>query len=241
MEKDLMALEQGILEGRKIYVNIIKYIKMTASSNFGNMFSVLIASAFLPFLPMLPIHILLLNLIYDTACIAIPWDNVDREDVAAPRKWSADSIGKFMIWIGPTSSVFDVTTWLVMYFIICPAVSGGQLFQEITDPAAQAYFMAVFHGGWFVESMWTQTLVIHTLRTSRLPFIESRASMTVSLLTLAGIGALTVIPFTPVGAAIDLAPLPPVFFVWLAATVLAYLGLVTLFKKIFIRKYDELL
>ena len=241
MEKDLMVLENGVIEGRKIYANIIKYIKMTASSNFGNMFSVLAASAFLPFLPMMPIHILLLNLIYDMSCVAMPWDNVDKAYLAKPRKWNASSISKFMGWIGPISSVFDITTYLLMYFIICPMVSGGQLFHQISDSAVQAHFIAVFQAGWFVESMWSQTLVIHMLRTPKLPFIESRASAPVTLLTLAGIAVLTIIPFTALGTAIDLAPLPPVYFAYLTATILLYMALTTLFKRVFIKRYGELL
>ena len=241
LEKDLTVLEKGIVEGRKTYANMIKYIKMTASSNFGNMFSVLAASAFLPFLPMLPIHLILLNLIYDLSCTAVPWDNVDREYLRAPRKWDATSIGRFMLWIGPTSSVFDITTYLLMYFVICPAMCGGLLFHEIADPALRAYSMAVFQAGWFVESMWTQTLVIHMIRTPKIPFIQSRASTPVTLLTFAGIAALTMIPFTGFGTAIGLAALPPVYFAWLALTVALYMALVTLFKRIFVRRYGELL
>jgi Mg2+-importing ATPase len=241
LEKDLLVLENGIVEGRKTYANMIKYIKMTASSNFGNMFSVLAASAFLPFLPMLPIHLILLNLIYDLSCTTIPWDNVDKEFLMAPRKWDASSIGKFMLWIGPTSSVFDITTYLLMYFIICPAMCGGVPFHQLTDPAAQAYFIAVFQAGWFVESMWSQTLVIHMIRTPKIPFIQSRASGSVILLTFTGIAVLTVIPFTGLGKAIGLAALPPVYFAWLAATVFLYMALATLFKKIFVKRYGELL
>jgi len=241
LEKDLMVLEKGIIEGRKTYANMIKYIKMTASSNFGNMFSVLAASAFLPFIPMMPIHLILLNLIYDLSCTAIPWDNVDREYLAVPRKWDASSVGKFMVWIGPTSSVFDITTYLLMYFIICPAMCGGQLFHQITDPAMQAYYMAVFQAGWFVESMWSQTLVIHMIRTPKIPFIQSHASMPVTLLTFAGIAALTIIPFTGFGASIGLSALPPVYFAWLALTIFLYMVLATIFKKIFVRRYGELL
>jgi len=241
LEKDLMVLEKGIIEGRKTYANMIKYIKMTASSNFGNMFSVLAASAFLPFLPMMPIHLILLNLIYDLSCTAIPWDNVDKDFLAVPRKWDASSVGKFMVWIGPTSSVFDITTYLLMYYIICPMMVGGQNFHQLTDPSMQALFIAVFHAGWFVESMWTQTLVIHMIRTPKVPFIQSRASAPVTLLTFTGIAVLTVIPFTGFGTAIGLAALPPVYFVWLAATVLLYMVLVTIFKKIFVSRYGELL
>ena len=241
LEKDLMVLEKGMIEGRKTYANMIKYIKMTASSNFGNMFAVLAASALLPFMPMLPIHLILLNLIYDLSCTAIPWDNVDKEFLKIPRKWDASSIGKFMLWIGPTSSVFDITTYLLLYFIICPAMVGGQMFREITDPAIQAYFIAIFHAGWFVESMWTQTLVIHMIRTPKLPFIQSRASAPLTLLTFTGIAVLTIIPFTPFGHSIGLAALPAVFFAWLLATLFLYMVLVTVFKKIFVKKYGELL
>ncbi|MCL1964452.1 MAG: magnesium-translocating P-type ATPase [Firmicutes bacterium] len=245
LEKDLMVLEKGIIEGRKTYANMIKYIKMTASSNFGNMFSVLAASAFLPFLPMMPIHLILLNLIYDLSCTAIPWDNVDREFLAIPRKWDASSIGKFMIWIGPTSSVFDITTYLLMFFIICPAivgVRGGALdFRPEVLSEQAKLFMAIFQAGWFVESMWSQTLVIHMIRTPKIPFIQSRASAAVTLLTFTGIAVLTLIPFTGFGASMGLAPLPPVYFAWLALTVFLYMALVTVFKKIFVRRYGELL
>ena len=240
-EKDLMVLKNGVIEGRKIYANIMKYIKMTASSNFGNMVSVLAASAFLPFLPMLPLHILLLNLIYDISCITIPWDNVDEEFLAIPRKWDASSIGKFMAWIGPTSSVFDITTYALMFFIICPAMCGGLTFDKIANPEMREYFIALFQAGWFVESMWTQVLVIHMIRTPKLPFIQSRASLPVVLLTFAGIAALTIIPFTSFGTAIGLAALPPVYFAWLALTVVLYVILATVFKMIFVRRYGELL
>ena len=241
LEKDLMVLEKGIIEGRKTYANMIKYIKMTASSNFGNMFSVLAASAFLPFLPMLSIHLILLNLIYDLSCTAIPWDNVDKEYLRVPRKWDASSIGKFMLWIGPTSSVFDITTYLLMYFVICPMMCGGQLFHQIADPALQAQYIAVFQAGWFVESMWSQTLVIHMIRTPKIPFFQSRASASVTLVTFTGIAVLTMIPFTTFGASIGLGTLPPVYFAWLSATILLYMVLATIAKKAFVWKYGELL
>lgn len=241
LEKDLMVLEKGIIEGRKTYANMIKYIKMTASSNFGNMFSVLIASAFLPFLPMMSIHLILLNLIYDISCTAIPWDNVDEEYLLKPRKWDASSVSKFMIWIGPTSSVFDITTYLLMYFVICPMMCGGMLFHQITDPTMQLYSIALFQTGWFVESMWSQTLVIHMIRTPKIPFIQSRSSWSLALLTFTGIGVLTLIPFTPFGASIGLTALPPVYFAALGVTILLYMLLATAAKKLFIRKYGELL
>jgi len=241
LEKDLMVLEKGIIEGRKTYANMIKYIKITASSNFGNMFSVLVASAFLPFLPMLPIHLLLLNLIYDFSCSSIPWDNVDKEFLAVPRKWDASSISKFMLWIGPTSSVFDMSTFALLYFVICPTVANGQMYHQITDPTLQTAFIAVFHAGWFVESMWTQTFVIHMLRTPKIPFIQSRASLPLILISFSGIAALTIIPFTTLGTTLGLAALPLAFFPWLLLTIAMYTLLVTVFKKVYIRRYGQLL
>src|SRR5574344_1211173 len=187
LEKDLEVLVDGIIEGRKTYANMIKYIKMTASSNFGNMLSVLAASAFLPFLPMAAIHLILLNLIYDFSCTAIPWDNVDSEFLKKPRTWDASSVSRFMIRIGPTSSVFDIATYLLMYFVICPSVCGGQLFNQINDPALQALYIATFQAGWFIESMWSQSLVIHMIRTPKIPFIQSRASAPVTFFTIMGI------------------------------------------------------
>lgn len=239
LEKDLMVLEQGVIEGRKTYANMIKYIKMTASSNFGNMFSVLVASAFLPFLPMASLHLILLNLIYDISCTAMSWDNVDEEYLQVPRKWSATGIGRFMLLIGPTSSFFDIVTYLLLYFVICPMFTGGQLYSQLADPTAQAAYIALFQTGWFVASMWTQTLVIHMIRTSRLPFVQSRASAPVTLLSLLGIAVATIIPFTPLGTALEMTVLPPLYFVFLAAVVLGYMLLVTLVKKAYIRRYEE--
>ena len=207
-----MVLEQGVIEGRRIYGNILKYIKMTASSNFGNMFSVLAASAFLPFLPMLPIQILLLNIIYDISCVSIPWDNVDSEYLKEPRKWDASAIGKFMIWVGPTSSVFDVTTYILMFFVICPAVFGGAYGMPGVN---RLLFMSLFNTGWFVESLWSQTLIIHMLRTPKIPFIKSCASLPVLLLTTAGIATGTIIPFTSFGTMMGMHPLPLMYFPWL--------------------------
>jgi len=241
LEKDLTVLEDGVLEGRRTYANMIKYIKMTASSNFGNMFSVLAASAFLPFLPMESIHLILLNLIYDISCTAIPWDNVDREYLKNPRRWDPSSVGRFMLWIGPASSVFDITTFLLMYFVICPAVCGGLLFHQVSDPAVQSLYIATFQAGWFIESMWSQTLVIHMIRTPKLPFIQSRASAPVTLLTFAGIAALTAIPFTPAGAALGLAAPPAAYFGWLAGTVVCYMLLATALKARYVKRWGELL
>ena len=249
LEKDLMVLEQGIIEGRKTYANMIKYIKMTASSNFGNMFSVLAASALLPFLPMMSLHLILLNLIYDLSCTAIPWDNVDEEFIAKPRKWDASSVGSFMLWIGPTSSVFDFTTYIFMYFVLCPLfVSGGVLFNDLPAhysgaelAAIQARYIGMFQAGWFVESMWSQTLVIHMIRTPKLPFIQSHASAPLTLLTLAGITILTVIPFTPLGTMLGFTALPAAYFAYLIPCILLYMLLATSLKKAYVRYYGELL
>lgn len=253
LEKDLMVLEKGIIEGRKIYANMIKYIKMTASSNFGNMFSVVAASALLPFLPMMSLHLILLNLIYDLSCTAIPWDNVDTEYLQVPRKWDASSISKFMIWIGPTSSIFDWITYLILYFVICPQfVSGGMLYSAIPDGTLiqsgllagmdmKLAYMGMFQAGWFVESMWTQSLVIHMIRTQKIPFIQSHASASLTLLSFTGIAILTAIPFTPLGKLIGFVALPPVFFAYLGGIVLGYMVLVTVIKKAYVRRYGELL
>jgi Mg2+-importing ATPase len=241
LEKDLMVLESGIIEGRRTYANMIKYIKMTSSSNFGNMFSVLAASAFLPFLPMQSIHLLLLNLIYDICCTAIPWDNVDKEYVEKPRKWDASSVGRFMLWIGPTSSVFDIATYLLMYFVICPSVTGGQLFTHMSDPGLRALYVATFQAGWFVESMWSQTLVIHMIRTPKIPFVQSRASAPVLILAFAGIMTVTAIPMTTLGRALGLAALPGVYFAYLAAIIAGYMTLATTVKKLYVHRYGELL
>ena len=241
LEKDLIVLERGVIEGRKIYANMIKYIKITASSNFGNMLSVLASSAFLPFLPMASIHLILLNLIYDVSCTAMSWDNVDAEYLRSPRKWDAAGISRFMLRIGPTSSAFDIATFLLMYFVICPAFTGGELYTSLADPASRALYVSIFQTGWFVESMWSQALVIHMLRTPKLPFVQSRAAAPVTLLTLAGSCAVTVIPFTPLGTALGFTALPAAYFLWLAAIVAGYMLLATAVKKSYVRRYGELL
>ena len=249
LEKDLMVLEEGIIEGRKTYANMIKYIKMTASSNFGNMFSVLAASALLPFLPMMSIQLILLNLIYDCSCLAIPWDNVDEEFLRVPRTWDASSVGRFMIWIGPTSSIFDFMTYIFMYFVFCPLfVSHGVLFNELAHVYSgaaleqmQLAYIALFQAGWFVESMWSQTLVIHMIRTPKLPFIQSRASAPVMLLTMTGIALLTAIPFSPLGPTLGLGALPVEYFLFLIPCILLYMALATSLKKAYVRRYGELL
>ena len=249
LQKDLMVLEQGIIEGRKTYANMIKYIKMTASSNFGNMFSVLAASALLPFLPMESVHLIFLNLIYDLYCTAIPWDNVDEEFLTVPRKWDASSVGNFMIWIGPTSSIFDFTTYSFLYFVLCPIfASHGVLYNDLANHFAgaelanmQFNYIAMFQAGWFVESMWSQTLVIHMIRTPKIPFIQSRASLPLTLLTFTGIAILTIIPFTSFGTMLGFVALPAAYFAYLIPCILLYMILATSLKKAYVRHFGELL
>lgn len=249
LEKDLMVLEEGIIEGRKTYANMIKYIKMTASSNFGNMFSVLAASALLPFLPMESLQLIFLNLIYDLSCTAIPWDNVDEEFISVPRKWDASSVGSFMMWIGPTSSVFDWMTYIFMYFVFCPLfVFRGVLYNDLASHFAgadlvrmQTAYVAMFQTGWFIESMWSQTLVIHMIRTPKLPFIQSHASAPLTLMTFTGIGVLTIIPFTTFGRMLGFVALPTAYFAYLIPCILLYMVLATSLKKAYVRHYGELL
>lgn len=249
LEKDMMVLEEGIIEGRKTYANMIKYIKMTASSNFGNMFSVLAASALLPFLPMESLQLIFLNLIYDLSCTAIPWDNVDEEFISVPRKWDASSVGSFMMWIGPTSSVFDWMTYIFMYFVFCPLfVSRGVLYNDLASHFAgadlvrmQTAYVAMFQTGWFIESMWSQTLVIHMIRTPKLPFIQSHASAPLTLMTFTGIGVLTIIPFTTFGRMLGFVALPTAYFAYLIPCILLYMVLATSLKKAYVRHYGELL
>ncbi len=255
LEKDLTVLENGIIEGRKTYANMIKYIKMTVSANFGNMFSVLVASALIPFLPMTSIHLILLNLIYDISCIAIPWDNVDEEILCAPKNWDASSIGNFMIWFGPVSSIFDWTTYLVLYFIYCPLLM-NQMYPEVgmctynnlqnfltgdTLEEAHHAYEGLFQAAWFVESMWSQTLVIHMIRTPKLPFIQSRASAPLTTVTCLAIILLTLIPYTPLGTVLGFVAMPWTYFLYMIPCIILYMVLATCVKRAYIRHYGELL
>jgi len=220
LEKSLMVLQEGVTEGRKIFANITKYIKMGASSNFGNMFSVLGASIFLPFLPMAPIQVLTNNLLYDFSQTAIPTDNVDEEYIASPRRWDIDNIFKFMIFIGPISSIFDYATYGMMLFV----------FDSWTNPS-------LFQTGWFVESLLTQTLIIHIIRTTKIPFVESRASAalitTTIIIALVGIA----LPFTVAGTALGFTPLPALYWPLVATMLLSYSVLTHLVKLWFVRRW----
>ncbi|MEW9622758.1 magnesium-translocating P-type ATPase [Rhodanobacter geophilus] len=224
LEKNLMVLEEGVLEGRITFGNIIKYIKMTASSNFGNVLSMLIASVFLPFVPLLPLQILVLNLLYDISQLSIPFDRMDEEYLRVPRKWDASDIGRFMLLVGPSSSVFDITTFVLLWFVF-----------GANTPAHQS----LFQSGWFIESLLTQTLVVHMIRTRRIPFLQSSAAAPVLGLTTAIIAIGMVIPYTGLGHKLGMLEMPPVYYAWLAATVLAYCALTQLVKLIYIRRYGR--
>ena len=241
LKKDLTVLAHGIVEGRRTYGNTIKYIKTTASSNFGNVLSVLVAAAFLPFLPMSALQLLLLGMAYTVSCAALPWDNVDESFLARPRTWDARGIVSFMLGLGPVSSVFDILTFAAMFWVVCPLVVGAP-WAALTDPAQRALFALVFQTGWFVESMWTQTLVIHLLRTERLPFVQSKPAASLSLLTMLGVGFVTAMPYVPgVNSALGLVPLPGAFFGVLAAMMAGYLLLTSIAKALYVRAHGELL
>ena len=223
LEKDLMVLRKGVIYGRRTFGNITKYIKMTASSNFGNMFSMLGASAFLPFLPMLPVQILVQNLLYDISQISIPWDRMDEDYILQPRKWEAGGIAKFMVFIGPISSVFDYATFAVMYFVF-----------KANSPEHQS----LFQSGWFIEGLLSQTLIVHMIRTKKVPFIQSWATAPVLALTTAVMAIGIFIPFSPFAAALKLQPLPMSYFPWLVGILLCYCLLTQVVKNWFIKKFS---
>jgi P-type Mg2+ transporter len=222
LEKSLLVLEEAVIEGRKTFANITKYIKMTASSNFGNVFSVLVASIFLPFLPMLPIQLLIQNLLYDISQVSIPWDDVDQDYLKKPRKWDAAGIARFMVFIGPISSIFDIVTFIVMWHVF-----------GANDPAKQA----LFQSGWFVVGLLTQTLIVHMIRTQHIPFIQSRAATPVILLTASIMAIGIYLPFSPLGEHVGLVPLPMSYFPWLVGILLSYCLLTQVVKGWYIRRY----
>jgi Mg2+-importing ATPase len=220
LEKSLLVLQEGVIEGRKIFGNITKYIKMGASSNFGNMFSVLGASLFLPFLPMAPIQVLTNNLLYDFSQTTIPTDNVDDDYLASPRRWDIGNIFKFMVFIGPISSIFDYATYAIMLFV----------FDCWTNPS-------LFQTGWFVESLLTQTLIIHIIRTAKIPFIESRASAPLITTTIVICAIGIALPFTPAGDALGFTPLPDMYWPIVTAMLLTYAALTHAVKVWFVRRW----
>jgi Mg2+-importing ATPase len=220
LEKSLAVLGDGVLEGRRIFGNITKYIKMGASSNFGNMFSVLGASIFLPFLPMAPIQVLTNNLLYDFSQTTIPTDTVDDEYLAVPRKWDIGNLTRFVLFIGPISSIFDYITFGIMIYV----------FGAWNNPS-------LFQTGWFVESLLTQTLIIHIIRTARIPFLQSRASTPLIVTTIAIVAIGGIIPYTPVGTMLGFVPLPALYWVYVTAMMLAYAALTHVVKTWFVRRW----
>ncbi len=226
LEKSLLVLEKGIVEGRKTFGNIMKYIKITASSNFGNVFSMMIASIFIPFLPMLPVEIMIQNLLYDISCIAVPWDKVDKSFLKKPRKWDAKPIAGFMVVFGPLSSIFDVVTFIVMWHVF-----------KANSPDHQALFQT----GWFVVGLTTQTLILHFIRTEKLPFIQSRAAFPLMFTTFAIIILGILLPFTGVGEGLGMVALPISYFFWLVGIDVAYALLTQAVKVWYIKRFKSLI
>jgi Mg2+-importing ATPase len=222
LEKSLMVLEEGVLEGRRTFANMLKYIKMTASSNFGNVFSVLAASAFIPFLPMLPMHLLVQNLLYDVSQIAIPFDNVDEELLKKPQRWQPADVGRFMMFFGPISSIFDITTFAVMWYVF-----------GANTPEHQT----LFQSGWFVVGLLTQTLIVHMIRTPKIPFLQSRAAMPLMVMTGLIMAVGIFLPMGPLAHYFKLQALPPLYFVILPVILLAYVGLTQAVKGFYVRRF----
>lgn len=222
LEKDLMVLGRGIASGRRVFGNTMKYVKITASSNFGNVFSVLVASVFLPFPPMMPLHLLIQNLLYDVSQMSIPWDNVDEAYVRRPREWNARSIARFMLVLGPISSIFDFTTFALLWFVFAATTVEQQ---------------ALFHSGWFVLGLVSQTVIVHMIRTQKVPFVQSMASRPVLVMTALVVVVGMVLPFTGYGAAVGFVPLPASYFVYFVLTVVAYCLLIQAVKGWYVRRY----
>ncbi|MFI6049584.1 magnesium-translocating P-type ATPase [Streptomyces violascens] len=225
LEKDLTVLEQGVVQGRTTFGNTIKYIKMTASSNFGNVFSVLVASAFIPFQPMLAIMLLVQNLVYDIAQLATPWDRMDEEYLRKPRNWDAKGIGRFMVTIGPISSIFDIAMFVIMWNVFGANSEADQ---------------ALFQSGWFIEGLLSQTLIVHMIRTRRIPFIQSRATWPVMVMTILAVATGLFLPFSPLAATIGFVPVPMSYFPWLVGVLLAYCTLTQVVKGWYARRYGWL-
>jgi Mg2+-importing ATPase len=222
METSLLVLEEGVIEGRKVFGNITKYIRMAASSNFGNMFSVVGASIFLPFLPMEPLQVLVNNLLYDFSQTTIPTDKVDPEWIAKPRKWSISSVRRYIIFIGPISSIFDYATFFLMLYF----------FKTRSNPE-------LFHTGWFVESIFTQTLIVHVIRTNKIPFIQSRASLAMMCSTLVIVGIAAGLTYSPLAGVLGFSSLPAIFWLFLLGMLICYVVLTQFVKTWFIRKFAD--
>lgn len=237
LEKSLMVLEEGVVKGRETFGNILKYLNMTASSNFGNVFSVLVASAWLPWAPMLAMQMLIQNLVYDVSQMLLPWDKMDPEFLKRPRKWEASNIKRFMLWLGPTSSVFDISTFCLMWFVFGAgamyATANGSM-----DPLVNG--QAIMNSGWFIEGLVSQTLVVHMLRTRKIPFLQSTATLPVLLSTSIVIAIGCYLPFSPLAEHFGFITLEaPRYFMWLVITMLAYMGLTQAIKTIYIKRHGQ--
>ncbi len=222
LEKSLMVLDDGVIEGRKTFCNMLKYIRMTASSNFGNVLSVLVASAFLPFLPMLPLQLLVQNLLYDFSQVSIPFDNVDAELVSKPLKWNPADIGRFMLFFGPISSIFDISLFAVMWWVFSANTVAEQ---------------GIFQSGWFVVGLLTQTLVVHMIRTPKLPFIQSRPAPLLIGMTLTIMAIGLYLPMSPLAGYFKLQPLPPAYFLWLLGILGGYCVLTSWMKQFYVKRF----
>ena len=240
LHKSLRTLEHGVRIGRQIFANTMKYIKITLSSNFGNILSILVASSFLPFLPMLPMQLLILDLIYGTSCLSIPFDTVGEKYLEVPRKWETRKLPKFMFYFGPTSSVFDIITFALLYFWICPSVVGASYMAA--TPSQKAVFMAIFWSGWFIESLWTQEMVIQALRDPAVPFIQQHSSPVVMLATI-GAGLIgTAMPYIPSWAKVmKFGPIPEFYVLVVLVLLILYIALTTLVKHWYMKKEEFLI
>jgi len=228
LEKSLRVIDAGVMEGRRVFSNIIKYVRMGASSSFGNMFSVLGASIWVPYLPMRPIQILANNMLYDISQTAIPTDAVDADRIQKPRAWDLRELTRFILFIGPCSSIFDYTTfWLMLEVFRC---------SDVSSPSAAAHSASLFQSGWFVESLLTQTLIIHVIRTNKIPFLQSRSSRFLMITSLATAAIGVALPFTPLGRYLGMSALPPLYFAYITVTLLCYVTLTQLLKGWLLRR-----
>ncbi len=240
LHKDLMILEKAVQIGRQVFGNTMKYIKITLSSNFGNILSILVASSFLPFLPMLPVQLLILDLMYGTSCLSIPFDTMNKHYLSEPRKWSTKKLPKFMFYFGPTSSIFDIITFALLFFIVCPQIIGSSY--AGATASQKLLFSAVFCTGWFIESLWTQEMVIHALRDPRLPFIKQHATAIVTWATIGMAAIGTMLPFIiPVAKAVKFGPIPVYFLGIVFILLILYIALTMLVKKWYLKSEKYLI
>ena len=238
-KKDLNVLEEGVIEGRKAFLNMTKYIKITASSNLGNILSIVIASVLLPFFPMTSIQLLLLNLLYDVLCLILPWDNVDESQIRNPLEWSGKNLSHFMCFFAPISSIFDLITFACLIYFICPHILGLSQFNSsmLSDPN----FISLFQTGWFLESMWTQILILYSLRTKELSAKKSRPSLCMIITTLVGIIIFSILATSKFGTYFGLNSLPLGYYVFLLLIVICYTSVINLAKIVYFKRYGELI